>query len=39
MAACEYLDTITPQFIADLVSWAMVGPRSIHAVARILDKR
>jgi len=22
---CEYLDTITPQFIADLISWAFVG--------------
>ena len=22
---CEYLDTITPQFIADLVCWAVVG--------------
>ncbi len=25
---CEYLDTITPQFVADLISWAMVGPRT-----------
>ena len=25
--SCEYLDTITPQFVADLVSWAMVGER------------
>ena len=24
----EYLDTITPQFVADLVSWAMVGERT-----------
>ena len=27
-AGCEYLDTITPQFIADLVSWAFVGERT-----------
>jgi len=32
-AACEYLDTITPQFIADLVSWAMVGPRNVASRA------
>ena len=25
---CEYLDTITPQFIADLISWAFVGERT-----------
>ena len=23
--ACEYIDTISPQFIADLVSWAAIG--------------
>jgi 3-deoxy-7-phosphoheptulonate synthase len=25
---CEYLDTITPQYLADLVSWAFVGERT-----------
>lgn len=25
---CEFLDTITPQFIADLVSWGYVGERT-----------
>jgi len=27
-AGCEYLDTITPQFIADLISWAHIGART-----------
>ena len=26
--ACEYLDTISPQFFADLIAWAMVGKRT-----------
>ena len=26
--ACEYIDTISPQFIADLISWAFVGERT-----------
>ena len=30
---CEYLDTITPQFIADLVSWAFVGERTFASRA------
>lgn len=25
---CEFLDTITPQYIADLVSWAAIGART-----------
>ena len=25
---CEYLDTITPQYLADLISWAFVGERT-----------
>jgi 3-deoxy-7-phosphoheptulonate synthase len=27
-AGCEFLDPITPQFIADLVSWAAIGART-----------
>eukprot|EP00965_Chrysotila_dentata_P122039 4034491-Pleurochrysis_carterae.AAC.1 len=30
-AATEYLDTISPQFVADLVSWASVGPRAANS--------
>jgi len=26
--ACEFLDTLTPQYIADLVSWAAIGART-----------
>jgi phospho-2-dehydro-3-deoxyheptonate aldolase len=29
-AACEFLDMTTPQYIADLVSWAAIGARSYH---------
>jgi len=32
-AACQYTDTITPQFIADLVSWAMVEGRTTSSAA------
>ncbi len=28
---CEYLDTITPQFIADLVSWGAIGARTTES--------
>ena len=31
--ACEYLDTISPQFIADLVSWAAVGAGTAESEA------
>jgi len=31
--ACEYLDTISPQFLADLVSWAMVGAGTAESEA------
>jgi len=27
-AACEFLDVMTPQYIADLVSWAAIGART-----------
>lgn len=27
-SACELLDTISPQYIADLVSWGAIGARS-----------
>jgi 3-deoxy-7-phosphoheptulonate synthase len=28
---CEFLDTITPQFIADLVSWGAIGARTTES--------
>jgi 3-deoxy-7-phosphoheptulonate synthase len=30
-AGCEYLDPITPQFIADLVSWGAIGARTTES--------
>ncbi len=30
-AGCEYLDTITPQYIADLVSWGAIGARTTES--------
>jgi len=30
-AACEYLDMITPQYIADLVSWGAIGARTTES--------
>lgn len=30
-AATEYLDTITPQFIGDLISWAAIGARTTES--------
>ena len=30
-AACEFLDTTTPQYIADLVSWAAIGARTTES--------
>lgn len=30
-AACEYLDLITPQYIADLVSWGAIGARTTES--------
>jgi 3-deoxy-7-phosphoheptulonate synthase len=30
-AACELLDTISPQFIADLVSWGAIGARTTES--------
>ncbi len=29
--ACEFLDTISPQFIADLVSWGAIGARTTES--------
>lgn len=28
---CEFLDTISPQYVADLVSWGAIGARSEFA--------
>src|SRR5262249_748974 len=30
-AGCEFLDTITPQYIADLVAWAAIGARTTES--------
>jgi 3-deoxy-7-phosphoheptulonate synthase len=30
-AACEFLDTTTPQYIADLVAWAAIGARTTQS--------
>ena len=30
-AACEFLDTITPQFIADTISWGAIGARTTES--------
>src|SRR5512133_1726096 len=30
-AGCEYLDTITPQYVADLVSWGAIGARTTES--------
>jgi 3-deoxy-7-phosphoheptulonate synthase len=30
-AACEFLDTITPQYIADLVAWGAIGARTTES--------
>lgn len=30
-AACEFLDTITPQYIGDLVSWGAIGARTTES--------
>lgn len=30
-AGCEFLDTISPQFIADLVSWGAIGARTTES--------
>ena len=30
-AGCEFLDPITPQFIADLVSWGAIGARTTES--------
>ena len=27
-AGCEYLDTISPQYISDLVAWGAIGART-----------
>ena len=31
-AGCEFLDTITPQYLADLVSWGAIGARTTETV-------
>lgn len=36
--ACELLDTISPQFIADLVSWGAIGARSASLVFQVLER-
>ena len=30
-AGCEFLDPITPQYLADLVSWGSIGARTAHS--------
>ena len=30
-AACEFLDTITPQYISDLVAWGAIGARTTES--------
>src|SRR4029077_6340850 len=30
-AACEFLDMITPQYVADLVSWGRIGARTTES--------
>ena len=30
-AGCEFLDTITPQYTADLVSWGAIGARTTES--------
>jgi 3-deoxy-7-phosphoheptulonate synthase len=30
-AGCEYLDTVTPQYISDLVSWGAIGARTTES--------
>src|SRR5690349_22327321 len=30
-AGCEFLDTITPQYIADVVSWGAIGARTTES--------
>lgn len=30
-AACEFLDTISPQYIGDLVSWGAIGARTTES--------
>src|SRR5207245_279179 len=30
-AACEFLDMITPQYVADLVSWSAIGARTTES--------
>ncbi|OMH81537.1 Phospho-2-dehydro-3-deoxyheptonate aldolase, phenylalanine-inhibited [Zancudomyces culisetae] len=30
-AACEFLDTVSPQFIADLISWGAIGARTTES--------
>jgi len=30
-AGCEFLDTVTPQYIADLVSWGAIGARTTES--------
>src|SRR3546814_15210876 len=39
-AGCEFLDMITPQYIADLVSWGAIGARTTESqVHRELSSR
>jgi 3-deoxy-7-phosphoheptulonate synthase len=34
-AGCEFLDTITPQYTADLVSWGAIGARTTESQVRL----
>lgn len=35
-AGCEFLDTITPQYTADLVSWGAIGARTTESQVSVL---
>lgn len=35
-AGCEFLDTISPQYTADLVSWGAIGARTTESQVKLL---
>lgn len=37
-SGCEFLDTITPQYTADLVSWGAIGARTTESQVVQFDK-
>jgi len=38
-AGTEFLDTISPQYIADLIAWGAIGARTTESQVRTLDAR